>query len=116
MPQCAAVPSSACAEPIAGFRYVNAGHNAQYALRGHGVLQQMESTGRPLGLLPGGGYAEGQLDLSDGDSLFLYTDGLVESENVAGEELGAKALIERFFQRSGPPHGYRGRRRSGALW
>src|SRR5262245_4770327 len=36
-------------------RYVNAGHNAPYLVRASGGLEALESTGRPLGLLPGGG-------------------------------------------------------------
>jgi serine phosphatase RsbU (regulator of sigma subunit) len=72
--------------------YVNAGHNTQYALRAHGGLERLESTGRPLGLLPGEGFAEHHVTLSEGDSLFLYTDGLVETENSLGEEFGCERL------------------------
>jgi sigma-B regulation protein RsbU (phosphoserine phosphatase) len=56
-------------------RYVNAGHNTQYVLLGDGRLHRLESTGRPLGLLPGGGYVEQSITLDVGDSIFLYTDG-----------------------------------------
>jgi serine phosphatase RsbU (regulator of sigma subunit) len=73
-------------------RYVNAGHNPQYVLRSGGLLESLSSTGRPLGLLPGAGYQEKQVALHEGDSVFLYTDGLVEAENAAGEELGAEPL------------------------
>jgi sigma-B regulation protein RsbU (phosphoserine phosphatase) len=69
-------------------RYVNAGHNTQFAVRGSGDVERLESTGRPLGLLPGGGFEERGLTLGDGDGLFLFTDGLVESENEAGEPFG----------------------------
>ncbi|MEW5978497.1 MAG: SpoIIE family protein phosphatase [Acidobacteriota bacterium] len=73
-------------------RYVNAGHNPQYALRRDDSFQRMQSTGRPLGLLPGAGYGEARLHLAAGDSIFLYTDGLVEAENDAGEEFGNQQL------------------------
>ncbi len=73
-------------------RYVNAGHNPQFALRAEGAVEWLESTGRPLGLLPGGGYMNRQIQLKDGDSLFFYTDGLVETENEAGEEFGTERL------------------------
>lgn len=73
-------------------RYVNAGHNTQYLLRENGALESLESTGRPLGLLPGGGYREREVILQAGDTLFLYTDGLVETESAAGEEFGAERL------------------------
>jgi serine phosphatase RsbU (regulator of sigma subunit) len=73
-------------------RYVNAGHNTQYALRADGRLLRFESTGRPLGLLPGGGYVEQCAALAPGDSIFLYTDGLVETQSNTGEEFGAERL------------------------
>ena len=72
--------------------YVNAGHNSQFLLRADGSVERLESTGRPLGLLPGAGFAAKQLTLTDGDSLFFYTDGLVETENESGEEFGMERL------------------------
>jgi serine phosphatase RsbU (regulator of sigma subunit) len=73
-------------------RYVNAGHNFPFVLRADGRVEALESTGRPLGLLPGGSYEEGVVQFGDGDSLFLYTDGVVESENEAGEPFGVDRL------------------------
>jgi serine phosphatase RsbU (regulator of sigma subunit) len=73
-------------------RYVNAGHNTQFAVSASGVIERLESTGRPLGLLPGGGFTEHGITLGDGDGLFLFTDGLVESENAAGEPFGMERI------------------------
>jgi sigma-B regulation protein RsbU (phosphoserine phosphatase) len=73
-------------------RYVNAGHNPQLLLRRGGELQRLPSSGRPLGLLPGGGYQEEHLPIGGGDSLFLFTDGLAEAENPAGEPFEARLL------------------------
>jgi serine phosphatase RsbU (regulator of sigma subunit) len=72
--------------------YVNAGHNPQFALRADGRAERLESTGRPLGILSGAGYVDRHVTLNDGDSLFFYTDGLVESENAAHEEFGMERL------------------------
>jgi serine phosphatase RsbU (regulator of sigma subunit) len=73
-------------------RYVNAGHNPQFALRAGGLVERLESTGRPLGLLPGGTYYENRVSMEEGEALFFYTDGLVEAENEAGEEFGMNRL------------------------
>ena len=73
-------------------RYVNAGHNTQFLLRASGEIERLDSTGRPLGLLPGGGFEERTLVLADGDALFLFTDGLVEAENEHGEPFGMGRL------------------------
>jgi serine phosphatase RsbU (regulator of sigma subunit) len=71
-------------------RYVNAGHNPPFALRPGSGLEPLDATGRPIGLLPGGGYEERRIRLECGDRLFLYTDGLSEAENAAGEAFGAQ--------------------------
>jgi serine phosphatase RsbU (regulator of sigma subunit) len=72
-------------------RYVNAGHNTQFILRDSGI-ERMASTGRPLGLLPGGDYEERTTDLPVGDLLFFYTDGIIEVENEAGDMFGSERL------------------------
>jgi serine phosphatase RsbU (regulator of sigma subunit) len=73
------------------FRYVNAGHHPQYALCRQG-LERMPSTGLPVGLLSGRGYTAREVQLSAGDLLFFYTDGLVEAENAAGDMFGPERL------------------------
>ncbi len=80
-------------------RYVNAGHNQQYVLRRDGSLEEMSSSGLPVGLLAGHGYAEAHVQLEAGDLLFFYTDGCVESENEQGEMFGAERL-ERLLETS----------------
>ncbi len=73
-------------------RYVNAGHGTQFLLRAGGRLERLESSGRPLGLLPGGDYEERTLPVERGDTLLLFTDGLIEAEDAAGEEFGVERL------------------------
>lgn len=76
-------------------RYVNAGHNPQFALLQSGDAKRIErlsSTGTPIGLLPGHGYTQNEIQLGAGDYLFFYTDGVVEAENEAGEEFGPARL------------------------
>jgi sigma-B regulation protein RsbU (phosphoserine phosphatase) len=73
-------------------RYVNAGHNTQFVLGARATIERMPSTGRPLGLLPGGGYQERSIHLGPDDLLFFYTDGMVEAENEAGEQFGSERL------------------------
>src|SRR5207253_11311425 len=72
--------------------YVNAGHNPQFVLRQGGGLERMKSTGVPVGLLTGHGYAEQSINLSPGDLIFFYTDGCVETENESDEMFGAERL------------------------
>ncbi len=73
-------------------RFVNAGHNPQYMLRADGRLEQMSSSGLPVGLLAGRGYHEDRVQLASGDLLFFYTDGCVEAESETGEMFGTERL------------------------
>lgn len=73
-------------------RYVSAGHNPQYVVRRRAGIEALESTGMPIALYAGHGYTEGRTTLAGGDSVFFYTDGLVEAENDAGDMLGYERL------------------------
>jgi serine phosphatase RsbU (regulator of sigma subunit) len=73
-------------------RYVNAGHNPQFLLRGAGSIEPLGSTGMPIALYAGHGYREARIALAAGDLLFFYTDGLVETENEQGDMFGAERL------------------------
>jgi serine phosphatase RsbU (regulator of sigma subunit) len=73
-------------------RYVNAGHNPQFLLHAAGGIQPLSSTGLPIALYPSQGYSESVVDIGRGDLLFFYTDGLVETEDAAGEMYGAERL------------------------
>jgi serine phosphatase RsbU (regulator of sigma subunit) len=77
--------------PTGRLRYVNAGHNTQFVLRADGA-EELASTGRPPGLYPGGGFQERVTQLQAGDALFLFTDGLVETEDESGEPFGMSRL------------------------
>jgi len=48
----------------------------------------------PLGLIQGTTYSQTAVHLGPGDLLVLYTDGITETRNGAGQELGTKGLLE----------------------
>ena len=47
----------------------------------------------PLGLLPGTTYTETAMQLEFGDLLILYTDGVSESRDLSGEQMGLRRLL-----------------------
>jgi len=49
--------------------------------------------GLPLGLISGTAYAQTAVEISPGDLLLLYTDGVTESRSESGEELGHDGLM-----------------------
>lgn len=80
-------------EPATGrLRYANAGHNPGLLMRGAGDVEPLGATGLPLGLMPEASYSAREVVLEPGDTLILYTDGITEAENPAGEEYGLDRL------------------------
>jgi sigma-B regulation protein RsbU (phosphoserine phosphatase) len=68
--------------------YVNAGHNPPILRRADGSLEKLEQGGLPLGIEPTAAFDTGAIQLQPGDALILYTDGVVEAFNAAGEDFG----------------------------
>jgi serine phosphatase RsbU (regulator of sigma subunit) len=73
-------------------RYVNAGHNPQFLIRQRGGIEPLSSTGMPIALYAGQGYQESTVQVTAGDLLFFYTDGLVETEDERNEMFGTERL------------------------
>jgi sigma-B regulation protein RsbU (phosphoserine phosphatase) len=73
-------------------RYVNCGHNPPLLLRGSGASQLLRLGGSALGLRAAEGFEAGCETLSPGDTLVLYTDGVVEPANAANAEFGIERL------------------------
>ncbi|MGD8897470.1 MAG: SpoIIE family protein phosphatase [Acidobacteriota bacterium] len=74
--------------------YTNAGHNAGLLVRADGSSERMDGNGLPLGLFPVAEYDRAELTLAPGDLVVLYTDGITEAANQAGEEFGLGRLEE----------------------
>jgi phosphoserine phosphatase RsbU/P len=70
----------------------NAGHCPPLVLR-DGAIEPVEATGLPLGLFHNGQYSAVRARLHTGESLLLYTDGLTEARNSAGDEYGVERLM-----------------------
>ena len=79
-------------------RYANCGHTTALLLRSDSNIERLESTCPVVGLSRGWECAVGERRLFPGDALALYTDGVTESFNEAGEEYGEERLIEALRQ------------------
>jgi phosphoserine phosphatase RsbU/P len=66
--------------------YVNAGHNSPVVRRANGGIERLESGSLPFGILREATFVAANVDLQPGDTLVLFTDGVVEAFNSAGEE------------------------------
>jgi phosphoserine phosphatase RsbU/P len=80
-------------DPMSGeIEYTNAGHNQGLVIRGDGTIEELPSHGLPLALFPGRPYGSSRLQLAPDEFVCLYTDGVTEAANPAGEEFGLDRL------------------------
>lgn len=77
-------------------RYCNAGHNPPilYSSSSPEVAFIDVKSNLPVGAFNGFGYQGQEMQLQPGSTLFMYTDGLTEAENMAEELYGEDSLLQ----------------------
>ena len=82
-------------DPLGGrLAYASAGHPYAFRVPRFGEPERLETTAPPLGLATAGSIQRRQLPWSVGhDLLVLWTDGLVDARNDAGEPFGDQRLL-----------------------
>jgi sigma-B regulation protein RsbU (phosphoserine phosphatase) len=73
-------------------RYVNAGHCPPLIVRPDGSLESLEATSVPVGLIESAYFEARETRLAPGEKIVIYTDGLTEAQNLAGEFFGRQRL------------------------
>ncbi len=69
--------------------YANAGLDPPILIRATGKVERLSRGGPVLGVVPGASFDQGKVTLASGDTLILFTDGLVEPAEIVsgfGEE------------------------------
>jgi sigma-B regulation protein RsbU (phosphoserine phosphatase) len=85
-------------------RYTNAGHLPPLCIASERVTK-LEDGGMVIGLFDDCTYDQGTMQIEPGSVLLAYSDGLVEPENVYGEEFSSHRLIElAVHHRHASPH------------
>jgi phosphoserine phosphatase RsbU/P len=74
--------------------YSNAGHNPPLLMDTDGKTRFEERGGVPLGMFRDSRYYEYYATIDPGAIIVLYTDGVTEANNPAGEEYGRDRLVE----------------------
>jgi len=74
--------------------FVNAAHCPPLIVRANGETLSLEATGMPVGLMEGAKFEVASQQLSPGDKVVIYTDGVTEAQSVSGEFFGRKRLRE----------------------
>ena len=72
--------------------YSNAGHNMPLLMTNEGTLILSCDPNIPAGISPGWKFTSQQLDLKVGTTLFLYTDGLNEAEDIHHNQFGMERM------------------------
>lgn len=80
-------------DPTSGrLTYVNAGHNPIYVFRAGGEVEILGRTGVPLGAFEDLTWEQPTVQFAPGDTLVVYTDGLVEARTAEHEMFGKERL------------------------
>ena len=83
--------------------YVNAGQNPPLIRRSDGRFERLNATGIALGMFDKSTYAAVETRVDPGEMLILYSDGITEAENPAGqplEEAGLQAVVDAYVSDS----------------
>jgi phosphoserine phosphatase RsbU/P len=95
-------------------RIANAGHCPPLILHRDGSLESIASTGPVIGMLSEARWSSATTRLEPGETLVLYSDGLVEARSADGEEFGIGELKRILSVSAGPLPGTRPSRGSAA--
>lgn len=81
--------------------YSNAGHNPLLVYKAKDIRVEEENVkGTAIGFVEGYKYRLGKINLSQGDILLYYTDGITEAENAQKELFGLERLKRVFLENS----------------
>ncbi|MCY4074973.1 MAG: SpoIIE family protein phosphatase [Acidobacteria bacterium] len=86
-------------------RYASAGHPGPMHVPVDGAPVALEAAGLPIGWFADVEYDEFAVDLTPGDRLYLYSDGLTEAMNDAGDDFGIAGLRGSLAATHGRPLG-----------
>ena len=74
--------------------YTNAGHNPPLVVHANGECVRLDAGGSVLGAFEDLDYEQGEIQLSAGDRVLLFTDGLSEAVDENNEQFGEQRLCD----------------------
>jgi sigma-B regulation protein RsbU (phosphoserine phosphatase) len=69
-------------------QYCNAGHPPAMLIHANGEIEELLDGGSLLGAFPFDAFAPGRAQLEPGDTLVIYSDGILDSTDPSGEQFG----------------------------
>jgi serine phosphatase RsbU (regulator of sigma subunit) len=79
---------------------VNAGHCPPMIVRADGSIEEIDSTGPVVGIVPNSRWRSTTVSLDPDDLLVLYSDGVIESPSPAGCDFGTEGILQSLPQSS----------------
>jgi sigma-B regulation protein RsbU (phosphoserine phosphatase) len=81
-------------DPIKGsLCYANAGHNPPILVGINQGITTLNNTGMPLGIDEDNEWGQDEILISPGEMLLMYTDGVTDAQNNAGEFIDRKIIL-----------------------
>jgi sigma-B regulation protein RsbU (phosphoserine phosphatase) len=74
--------------------FISAGHNNPILLRKDGDIEIFKTEDIPIGIYPDYHFNEKIVEISSGDTLIVYSDGIIEAINNDEEQFGEQRLLE----------------------
>jgi sigma-B regulation protein RsbU (phosphoserine phosphatase) len=85
-------------DPLTGaLTYINGGHEPPMLVGQSGIKARLAPTGPAVGLFPGVEFGIEQIELEAGDTLLVFTDGVLDARNSADQPFG-ELKLERLIQ------------------
>ena len=95
------LPTNRFATAVIGFlqddgslTIVNAGHCPPMIVRANGHIDQIDSTGPVVGIVPNSRWSSTTVTLAPNDLLVLYSDGVIESPSADGDDFGTDGIVQ----------------------
>ena len=73
-------------------RLLNAGHLPPFIITRE-ACRELEPSSQPIGILPGARFLEQTFTVETGETILVYSDGVTEARNAAGEFFGDERLV-----------------------
>ncbi len=86
--------------------YVNAGHNEIYLKKSDNSIVSLKVTGPMIGVMNDIEFETGRVNISNGDRLVLYTDGVVEAKDDTDKAYEPARLVDFIIHHHGNPEDF----------
>jgi len=74
--------------------YVNAGNPSPILISAGGEIERLNSDGFPIGMFANARYTANDIRMQPGSRLVMFSDGLTDAQNAAGEDFGDERLVD----------------------